>query len=459
MMGQVVPQIVEKFRTGGGLSYDDYTGFHDAMAEESAAVNDVALLDVIVPLTGLVDRLRAGHRRGRRRLRRGPRDQPAGARVPGEPVHRDRLQRRRARRGPRRGGRLGPHQRRLRDPGRGEPSPTSAAYDLVLAFDAIHDQAHPGRVLANIHRSLRPGGTFLMIDINASSNLEDNLETPWASFLYAVSLTHCMSVSLGQGGDGLGTVWGVQTAERMLREAGFADGGAARARGRPVQRVLRRDRVRLRGRLDCQIGHTDADRRRCYLPRACHAAPRTSSGRSRSAPPSRSARSPHDRAGRSTSSTRATRRWRPRSRTWSAPSTCCSATSRTRSRPTTRSPRARVWSGSPRRPTSGTTQLWTRINSLDSPWVLDDLTTLVPAIGDKLDVIMVPKVQGAEDIHYVDRLLAQLEATAGLDPADPGPRDPRDRPRRGQRRGDLRRQPAHAGPLPRARPTSPRTGG
>jgi malyl-CoA/(S)-citramalyl-CoA lyase len=63
----------------------------------------------------------------------------------------------------------------------------------------------------------------------------------------------------------------------------------------------------------------------------------------------------------------------------------------------------------------GPTQFWTRINALDSPWVLDDLTTLVPAIGDKLDVIMVPKVQGAEDIHYVDRILAQLEAKAGLD--------------------------------------------
>jgi malyl-CoA/(S)-citramalyl-CoA lyase len=62
----------------------------------------------------------------------------------------------------------------------------------------------------------------------------------------------------------------------------------------------------------------------------------------------------------------------------------------------------------------GSTQLWTRVNSLDSPWVLDDLTTLVTGIGDKLDVIMVPKVQGAEDIAYVDRLLAQLEARAGL---------------------------------------------
>ena len=63
---------------------------------------------------------------------------------------------------------------------------------------------------------------------------------------------------------------------------------------------------------------------------------------------------------------------------------------------------------------SGPTQLWTRVNSLDSPWGLDDLITLVTEIGDQLDVIMVPKVQGAEDIHYVDRLLAQLEAKAGL---------------------------------------------
>lgn len=62
----------------------------------------------------------------------------------------------------------------------------------------------------------------------------------------------------------------------------------------------------------------------------------------------------------------------------------------------------------------GETQFWTRVNSLDSPWVVDDLTTLVAEIGDKLDVIMIPKVEGPEDIHYVDRLLAQLEARAGL---------------------------------------------
>jgi malyl-CoA/(S)-citramalyl-CoA lyase len=63
----------------------------------------------------------------------------------------------------------------------------------------------------------------------------------------------------------------------------------------------------------------------------------------------------------------------------------------------------------------GETQLWTRVNALESPWVLDDLTTLVTEIGHKLDVVMVPKVEGPWDIHYVDRLLAQLEAKAGIE--------------------------------------------
>jgi malyl-CoA/(S)-citramalyl-CoA lyase len=62
----------------------------------------------------------------------------------------------------------------------------------------------------------------------------------------------------------------------------------------------------------------------------------------------------------------------------------------------------------------GDTQLWTRVNSLDSPWCLDDFIRLVTEIGDKLDVIMVPKVNGPQDIHYVDQLLAQLEARAKI---------------------------------------------
>ena len=100
--------------------------------------------------------------------------------------------------------------------------PMPATYDLITAFDTIHDQAHPAVVLRNVASGLRPGGTFLLADMYASSRLENNLELPWASFLYAVSTTHCMSVSLAQGGEGLGTAWGVELAEQMVREAGFS---------------------------------------------------------------------------------------------------------------------------------------------------------------------------------------------------------------------------------------------
>ena len=77
----------------------------------------------------------------------------------------------------------------------------------------------------------------------------------------------------------------------------------------------------------------------------------------------------------------------------------------------------------------GDTALWTRVNELGSPWLLDDLTEMVIEIGDKLEVMMIPKVEGPWDIHYVDRLLAQLEARAGLRAADPRPRGARDPPR------------------------------
>ncbi len=88
----------------------------------------------------------------------------------------------------------------------------------------------------------------------------------------------------------------------------------------------------------------------------------------------------------------------------------------------------------------GDTQLWTRVNSLDSPWFLDDVTRIVTEVGDKVDVIMLPKVQGPWDIHYVDQLVAQLEARVGS-AADPAALHPRDRPRRRQRGRDRQRQP------------------
>jgi SAM-dependent methyltransferase len=98
-----------------------------------------------------------------------------------------------------------------------------APFDLITAFDAIHDQADPAGVLRRIRAALGADGTFLMLDVWASSELADNVGTPMSAYLYTMSTMHCMSVSLAAGGPGLGTAWGHQVATRMLHEAGFAD--------------------------------------------------------------------------------------------------------------------------------------------------------------------------------------------------------------------------------------------
>ena len=96
-----------------------------------------------------------------------------------------------------------------------------AAFDLVTAFDVIHDQAEPARVLENVRAALRPDGVFLMQDIRTSSHLENNIEHALGPFLYTISYNHCMTVSLAQGGAGLGTMWGEELALEMLAKAGF----------------------------------------------------------------------------------------------------------------------------------------------------------------------------------------------------------------------------------------------
>jgi ubiquinone/menaquinone biosynthesis C-methylase UbiE len=94
-------------------------------------------------------------------------------------------------------------------------------YDLITTFDAIHDQAHPDRVLRGIYEALKPQGVYLCVDIAASSNLQENLSHPIGPALYMFSVMHCMTVSLAYGGMGLGTVWGRQKAIEMIEEAGF----------------------------------------------------------------------------------------------------------------------------------------------------------------------------------------------------------------------------------------------
>jgi SAM-dependent methyltransferase len=97
-----------------------------------------------------------------------------------------------------------------------------AAFDVITAFDSIHDQADPAGVLRGIRTAVKDDGVFLMVDIKASSHLEDNCANPIAPLLYGVSVLHCMTVSLAYDGAGLGTVWGEQVACEMLREAGFS---------------------------------------------------------------------------------------------------------------------------------------------------------------------------------------------------------------------------------------------
>src|SRR5205823_9034799 len=81
----------------------------------------------------------------------------------------------------------------------------AATFDLITAFDAIHDQAAPERVLRRAHEALVDDGVFLVIDVKASSDLARNLDLPLGPYLYGVSVMHCMSVSLAAGGPGLGT--------------------------------------------------------------------------------------------------------------------------------------------------------------------------------------------------------------------------------------------------------------
>jgi len=97
------------------------------------------------------------------------------------------------------------------------------AYDFVVAFDVIHDQAQPKVVLQNVMTALKPGGTFVMVDVKASSHVHENVDHPMGPFLYTISAIHCMTVSLALNGEGLGAMWGEQQALAYLAEAGFTD--------------------------------------------------------------------------------------------------------------------------------------------------------------------------------------------------------------------------------------------
>jgi len=99
--------------------------------------------------------------------------------------------------------------------------PAEPTFDLITAFDAIHDQADPPAVLARISDALAPDGVFMMVDFKGTSDVAEDMKNPFAPFYYGVSVLHCMTVSLAQGGLGVGTMWGEKVARRMLADAGF----------------------------------------------------------------------------------------------------------------------------------------------------------------------------------------------------------------------------------------------
>ena len=223
VLGSVEDEVVRAFAHGKGVAYSAYRRFHPVMAEESGQTVIARLVDTIVPLVpGLrerlatgIDALDVGCGAGRAVLRLAeafPKSRFTGYDLSAEAVAAAEIESRQRR--------LSNARFEVRDV---TTLRDQGAFDLVTAFDAIHDQAQPAAVLAGIRRVLKPDGTFLMQDIGASSHVHENVGHQFGPFLYTISTMHCMSVSLANGGVGLGTMWGRETALRMLGEAGFAD--------------------------------------------------------------------------------------------------------------------------------------------------------------------------------------------------------------------------------------------
>ena len=224
VMGSVEDDIVECFRHGGGVPYDRFQRFHEVMAEDSGQSVLSSLESHILPLVpGLTDQLARGIRVldvgcGRGRILNRLAELYPRSTFVGMDLSRDAI------------GFAGREAsaKSLKNvefvavdlsdfEERAEPD----SFDFITTFDAIHDQARPLGVLKGIHRALKPKGTYLMQDIGGTSHVHRDIEHPIGTFLYTVSCMHCMTVSLAQGGEGVGAMWGEEMTRDYLERAGF----------------------------------------------------------------------------------------------------------------------------------------------------------------------------------------------------------------------------------------------
>jgi SAM-dependent methyltransferase len=222
MLSKRLPRVVESFRHGGGVPYSefrpDFTEYQDASWR---LLYDGLLVKGFLPLAkGLPERLAAGIRvadlgcgtghAANVMAREYPRSSFVGYDIGADAIERARAEARAMG--------LANARFEVADVTRLPAEPT---FDLITSFDAIHDQRDPAAVLRSAAAALAPGGIYFAVEPRASSRLEDNIGNPFAPWMYGMSVLHCMTVSLAEGGAGLGTAWGEQTARRYLAEAGF----------------------------------------------------------------------------------------------------------------------------------------------------------------------------------------------------------------------------------------------
>jgi ubiquinone/menaquinone biosynthesis C-methylase UbiE len=224
LLGAVEDDIVECFHKGGGVPYSRFTRFHEVMAEDSGQSVLSSLDTHILPLVpGLADRLAKGIRMldvgcGRGRILNRLASQFPRSRFVGMDLSEEAIAHARAEAAAAGNSNV---EFIVADLSRFDTTAEEEGFDFITTFDAIHDQAAPLNVLKGIHRALKPDGVYLMQDISGSSHVHEDIEHPTGTFLYTISCMHCMTVSLAQGGEGLGAMWGEEMTRDYLRKAGF----------------------------------------------------------------------------------------------------------------------------------------------------------------------------------------------------------------------------------------------